>query len=94
MFFFFFVFFVFFFFFVLFFCFVFGFFIFFFVVVVVFTLNHTEMLPNFFFCVKCQVKNDFTKDVKRRVTKISLMSCLMSLALEFLMDNYVLLVGL
>ena len=29
-----------------------------------FALNHDKSLPAFFFCVKCQAKNDFLKDVE------------------------------
>ena len=29
-----------------------------------FTLNHNKSLQIYFFCVKCQTKNDFLKDVK------------------------------
>ena len=35
-----------------------------------FALNHAKSLQIFFFCVKCQAKNDFSKDVERRTVLI------------------------
>ena len=32
-----------------------------------FALNHNKILQIFFFCVKCQAKNDFPKDVEKTV---------------------------
>ena len=32
-----------------------------------FALNHDKILQIFFFCVKCQAKNDFPKDVEKTV---------------------------
>ena len=33
-----------------------------------FALNHYKSLQIYFFCVKCQAKNDFLKDVKSTVS--------------------------
>ena len=34
-----------------------------------FALNHDKSLQIYFFCVKCQAKNDFLKDVESTVVK-------------------------
>ena len=36
----------------------------------IFALNHAKSLQIYFFCVKRQVKNDFLKNVERRVTSV------------------------